>query len=510
MSKPKEFRVLYSGSLIAKNTFYNLLGYGIPLLLAILIIPFLIKGLGNEKFGILSLSWVIIGYFSLFDFGIGKALTKIVAEKLGENKFNEIPTFFGTSFLLMFIISVLITIILILSLPTIVFNYLKISPNLQDETLKAFYLLSFSIPIVTTTAGIRGVLEAYQAFGIINKIRIFLGVSTFLVPLICLYFSDSLVWIVLALIFIRVLVWVLYFTQSMKANNKLLTELSLNTKLIKTIFRLSGWMTVSNITVPMIVYLDRFFIGALISASAITFYTTPYEVITKLLVIPGAITGVLFPTFSANYSSNPGFIEKIMRRAVKYIFIILFPVILIIISFANEGMTLWLGKSFADESFIVLQFLAAGVLFNSLANIPFTFLEGIGRPDVTAKIQLAELPIYIFFMWIAIQKLGINGAAIVWFLRILIDTLLMFFFAKRNLFSKIKINSNSESLVFILFTASLLLTLLFNNLFAKLFVVLLILSVFILVFLKLFLEEDEKIFLVTQFQKFKALFSTDN
>ena len=78
MNKRKEITVLYSGSLIAKNTIFNLLGYGIPLIIAILIIPFLIKGLGNEKFGILSLSWVIIGYFSLFDFGIGKLLLKLL------------------------------------------------------------------------------------------------------------------------------------------------------------------------------------------------------------------------------------------------------------------------------------------------------------------------------------------------------------------------------------------------------------------------------------------------
>lgn len=509
MNKRKEITVLYSGSLIAKNTIFNLLGYGIPLIIAILIIPFLIKGLGNEKFGILSLSWVIIGYFSLFDFGIGKALTKIIAEKLGENKYEEIPIYFGTSFLLMLIISIVGTIVLLLLLPAIVYDYLKISQNLQNETLRAFYLLTFSIPIVTTTAGIRGVLEAYQAFRVISIIRIFLGVLTFLVPLICLFFTNNLISIVLALIFVRILVWILYFTQSLKVNNKLLAEFTLNIKLIKKIFRLSGWMTISNIIVPMIVYLDRFLIGTLISASAIAYYTTPYEIITKFLVVPGAITGVLFPTFSANYLSNPDFIAKLMKKAIKYIFLLLFPVILIIIFFANEGMALWLGKDFADESYIILQFLAAGVLFNSIAYIPFTFLEGIGCPDITAKIQLSELPIYIFFMWIAVQNFGINGAAIIWFIRMILDSLLLFFFAKRKLFSKIKVNINMVPIVFILFTSSLLCLFLFDGIITKLIFVFLVLSVFVFVVFKFFLEDDEKVFLRTILQKNKT-FQSNN
>jgi O-antigen/teichoic acid export membrane protein len=82
VNKPGNPNELISGRTVAKNTMYNLFGYGLPLLVAVLLIPPLIKGLGEEKFGILSLSWVIVGYFSFFDFGIGRALTKIIAEKI--------------------------------------------------------------------------------------------------------------------------------------------------------------------------------------------------------------------------------------------------------------------------------------------------------------------------------------------------------------------------------------------------------------------------------------------
>ena len=68
---------------MVKNALLNLLGAALPLLVGILTIPYVVRGLGMERFGILSLAWVILGYFALFDFGLGRATTKFVAEAVG-------------------------------------------------------------------------------------------------------------------------------------------------------------------------------------------------------------------------------------------------------------------------------------------------------------------------------------------------------------------------------------------------------------------------------------------
>ena len=237
MEEPENANVTYTGKSIAKNTIYNLLGYGIPLIFALVIIPPLIRGLGTERFGILNLAWVIIGYFSFFDFGIGRALTKIIAEKIGLNQTKEIPGIFWTSFFLMFFISLFFTVIIVLLAPDLVHNLFKISLGLQTETLRTFYILALSIPIVTTTAGIRGFLEAYQKFGIINVIRIFLGVFMFLGPLLCLIFTNSLFWIVCFLILIRIVVWILYLLECFKLNIKIKNGPTLTV-------RCSGWFKI--------------------------------------------------------------------------------------------------------------------------------------------------------------------------------------------------------------------------------------------------------------------------
>jgi len=68
---------------LARNTLINFIGQVLPLLAGLVALPLIIHGLGTDRFGILSLAWVILGYFSVFDLGLGRATTKYVAEALG-------------------------------------------------------------------------------------------------------------------------------------------------------------------------------------------------------------------------------------------------------------------------------------------------------------------------------------------------------------------------------------------------------------------------------------------
>ena len=96
-----------SGSVLARNVLLNLLGQVAPLFAAIFTFPRIIKSIGTDRFGILSLAWVVIGYFSLFDFGLSRALTKLVAEKIGTDRDQDIPSLVWTASILILILGVI-------------------------------------------------------------------------------------------------------------------------------------------------------------------------------------------------------------------------------------------------------------------------------------------------------------------------------------------------------------------------------------------------------------------
>src|SRR6266481_8921050 len=122
---------LTSGRLLARNTVWNLIGSGAPMAVAVFCIPILIGGLGKERFGVLALAWALIGYASLFDLGLGRALTQLVARKLGAGEDREVPTLVWTSLLLMLLLGVVGATVVGLLSPWLVHRALNVPGALQ-------------------------------------------------------------------------------------------------------------------------------------------------------------------------------------------------------------------------------------------------------------------------------------------------------------------------------------------------------------------------------------------
>jgi O-antigen/teichoic acid export membrane protein len=417
---------LTSGRLLVRNTVLNLVGQGAPLVVALFAIPVLIKGLGTERFGVLTLAWMLIGYFSLFDLGLGRALTKLVADRLGAGREEELPAVVRTSLLLLLLLGAAGSLMVALVSPLLVHRLLKIPAAVQPDALRAFYLLSVSLPLVISAIGLRGVLQAHQRFGLINTVRIALGVFTFLGPLLVLPFSRSLVPVVAVLAVARLFAWLVYLLACLRIIPALGGRARIRRAALGPMLRFGGWITVSNIVSPLMVYLARFFIGALISMTAVTYYVTPYELVTKLSLIPGALTAVLFPAFATSFAQDRQRTAALFVRGVKCLFLVLFPLALVIVALARPGLNLWLGQEFARHSTVVLQLLAVGMFLNCLAHAPFALIQATGRPDLTAKLHLLELPIYLPALWWLTGAYGIVGAAVAWLARVTVDTLLLF------------------------------------------------------------------------------------
>jgi O-antigen/teichoic acid export membrane protein len=416
---------------VARATAWNLAGQALPLLVAVVAIPHLVHGLGTDRFGVLSLVWVVIGYFGLFDLGLGRSLTKLVAERRDTAAPQELAALVWTGLLLMLGLGLAGTAVGIALAPWLVHDALKLPAELQAEALAAFYLLAGSIPLVVSAAGLRGVLDAYYQFALANAVRIPLGAFTFVGPLLVLPFSRQLEPVVAVLVAGRLVAWLAHLLLCRRVVPALQQRPRVERGAIGPLLRFGSWLTVSNVVGPLMVYLDRFLIGALLSAAAVAYYTVPYEVVTRLWLLPAALTGVLFPALAASLAADRGRARELFTLGVRWALLALFPCVLAIVTLAPEGLALWLGDAFAAQSARVAQWLAVGVLINSLAQVPFTLVQAAGRPDLTAKLHLLELPLYLVAVVGLVQARGVEGAAIAWTLRVTVDALCLFALAPR-------------------------------------------------------------------------------
>jgi O-antigen/teichoic acid export membrane protein len=419
--------------LLAGNTFWSLFGLTFPMLIAVFCLPVLKRGLGTDRLGVLSLAWVVIGYFGLFDFGLSRALTKLVAEKLGQKRFTEIQPLISTSLIMLAGLGIVGTLATVLVSPVLVERLLKIPPALQQESLHSFFWLSASIPVVIVTAGARGVLEALQAFRLATAIRIPMGIFTYLGPVLVLPFSHSLVPVVAVLAVGRALACLAHLWACAALIPELKSWPTVERAFLKPLLSFGGWLTVSNVVGPFMVTFDRFVIGAMITVTAVAYYAVPFEVVFRLTMGPAALIAVLFPALSTAGVSDRGRLAFLYECGVKYIFIGLFPITLAMIALAPEGLTLWLGKDFAVNSATVARWLLVAIFINGVAQVPFAHLQAEGRPDLTAKLHLIELPFYAALLFLVALKFGIVGVAVAWCVRVVADTLLLFWFSRRSL-----------------------------------------------------------------------------
>lgn len=400
------------------------MGGVLPLLIGVTVFPLIIQAYGTERFGILAIAWSLVGYFSLFDMGLSRALTQLISDKLSKNHdYAEIAEMIKTAFRAMWFLGVIGGIVLWLISPWMAKSILSISPDLQIETIQTFAILSLSIPFVVHTSALRGVMDALHLFKQSSLIRMVLGAGTFLGPYFASLYSFSLVYAAYALIITRLLGWLMHWYAVKNTSLFKAKKSSFNSKWLKPLFSVGGWMTVSNIVGPLMVYLDRFVIAALMGTVAVAYYVAPYEVVTKLWIIPGAIAGVLFPIFAKEWHTNPIISAEILSKGAIYLLIFLFPVIFTLATFAKEGIDLWLGNEFSEKSVAVAIWLLAGVLINSVAQIFYAKVQGMGRADLTAKLHLAEALPYWILLYFAIKSFGIEGAAIAWFVRVTFDML---------------------------------------------------------------------------------------
>jgi O-antigen/teichoic acid export membrane protein len=429
-STPRLHETPSTGRLV-RYTGWNLFGFCAPMLVALAAIPILTRQMGDDRFGALALVWMLVGYFTLFDLGLGRAMTRLTAAKLARQEEDEVPGVFWTALGLMFLLGLAGAALLIGLTPKLVHEWLKIPSHLQGEVLWSFLASAVGLPVVVMTASLIGVLEAYQRFRLINIIRVPMGIYTFAGPLCVLPFSHGLFPMVVVLIVGRVIEWSIYFVYCLRAVPALRQECVFRRDWVRPLFAVGGWMTVSNIAMPLLVHMDRFLIGRLVAMSAVAFYATVAEVVVKLLIFPRAWVSVLFPSFTAQHVTQSQGAAGLYARGIKGLMLFSFPIVLTMSAFAGEGLQLWLGSRYAAQSMSAMRWLTAGLFVYSLSYVPYSLLQGVGRADKPAILHLVELVGYVVFASFMIRRFGIEGAAIAWFIRSMIEAFIMSTMAHR-------------------------------------------------------------------------------
>lgn len=426
---------------LKKNTIWNLIGSGSPLLAALAFIPYTLAKLGDEGFGVLTLIWALIGYFNLFDFGAGRAMTYEISRLQNQEHGQDalrIKTILKAGVFLTSATGILGCLITLILAPYLAHDWLKISPTWQADTLLALQITALGVIPATITSGLRGAMEGMGYFMPSNINKLLLGFSMFTMPAISIALHGPSLWhITLYLVFTRLFIVTLGVIQLRHCLILKNYVVSQSTQLVGSIkqqirglMSYGVWVSITGIISPLMVFGDRFFISGIVGADKLSVYAIPQEGLMRLLMIPIAICGALMPLFASIVDKQQlqNTFQENYRRMVK----IMAALCILTAIVAYPILSIWLTPAFADQAYPITLIFIAGTFLNGLATVPYTFLHAIGKTKITAQFHMAELVIYIAVLYVLTKHFGLMGAAFAWVLRVSLDLGLLHFASKKT------------------------------------------------------------------------------
>ena len=420
---------------VFKNSALNVGSQIVVMLVMVAAMPFIVRGLGEVAFALLSLIWTVITYFSLWDLGIGRSVTKFVAEKHASGKTEEVVAIIYQSIFLSLILGLILGGVLLLFENQLSSALFKVPLTYHASVLTSLRIVAFAMPVLVLQGALRGALMGFSRFDLSNSLQIANGILQWGGALVLVLLKFDVTWIIGFVLGSRLLTTIGYLYFVRKIVSLRLSLLSGNRLLIRQLLSFGGWAMVSQVVSPVLQYAERFMLSGIIATSVVAYYVVAYEATSKMLVFSTGLVSALFPALSEiqGVGEYGGKMDTLYRTSERIMVFSFLPVGVILAGFSREILSVWMGAAFASHAVVAFQILTVAFLLNSVSQMPFTHLQAIGRSDITGRIHLAELPIHLLIAYALVNLFGVVGAAVATLLRIILDGTLLYFFSSKKM-----------------------------------------------------------------------------
>ena len=411
---------------LKRNTVYNVAGAASSIVVALATIPPYLHQIGEARYGVLALVWLLLGYFGLFDLGLSRATANHIARLRGKAHAEQ-EAVFWTAMILNLGLGVIGGLVLYFAGGPLLYHWLKASPAVHAEAVAALPWIAAAVPVATSTAVMTGALTGQQRFGVVNLVQVG-GMLLFqTVPLLVAFAIGPALYIIIpAAVLARSVVLVPLFL-AVKRMLPLVGRPRVDRARARELLGYGAWVTVTNVVGPILSTFDRFFIGAILGAASVAYYDVPFRLAQKAQIVPGALSQALFPRLSGETQGNAAATSFTATAAINGF---MTPLAVVAILLMDPFLTLWVGVDFARRATPVGLALLLGTWANSLAFIPFAKLQAEGRPGWVAKVHLLEVVPYVAGLWWALNQFGLVGAAFAWTARATVDAALLFWLSR--------------------------------------------------------------------------------
>jgi O-antigen/teichoic acid export membrane protein len=406
-----------SRTAFSRNLIYNVCGALLPLITSLGTVPFYIHEIGLARYGVVTITWVLLGYFGFLDFGLSRASANALA-KLGHAGSRERSPVLVTAFCCNFGLGLVGGVILYFVGHIILLHVVKVPGSLMGETGAAYPWMAAMLPLGMLSAVATGALESRERFLTSNLLTAFGTMAGQLLPLICAYvFGPTLEVVIPATLLSRLLAVSLSYAIVIRSEWPI-SLFDLDLGWMRKLFGYGSWVSVSSILNPLLDTSNQLIVGAMLGAAAVASYSIPMTLAVRSQVFATALARTLFPKNSRASQAEADQTTRSATTSLAYGFgMVCAPAIFL----SGPFLRLWVGQRFAIQSEAVAQIVMFGAWSNGVAFIPYGFIQARGKPHITAKVGLAEIIPFVLVLWLLISSFGLAGAAWAWTIRVTIN-----------------------------------------------------------------------------------------
>jgi O-antigen/teichoic acid export membrane protein len=405
---------------VAVHIGWSAVGTVIPAVAALWAVPRYTEVLGAEGFALLAIVWSIVGWLSVADLGLSRAVTQGVAQSLATGEADRASATVWSATAVLAPAAALLAVAVGALAPRMA-GWLDVGPERQEAATGAIRWGAAALPATILMTAWRGVLEGARAFRASALLRLPAGVAYALVPLWMATPDRSILAAVQGIFAVRVAALAAQVLVALLVVPAVRHIRVLDAGGWRGLLGFGGWTAVVNVAGAGLNSIDRIGLASLAPLGVMAPYAVASEAVMRVWIISAIIVPVQYAWFAALAQTDRPSAVAHYATGMRLISVVGFPVALLVAAMAGQGMVWWLGGALGPDAAAVARWMAVGVMANLGAQVAQAFVQAAGRPAYTALAYLVELPLMAVALMIVVPRAGAVGAAWVWSARCVLD-----------------------------------------------------------------------------------------
>jgi len=416
-----------------KNSFYGMVEFGWPILVALVASPYIVRTLGDDAYGLLSIVGVTLGFFGFLDLGIGGAATRQIAAYYAQEDLEGINTVISTVLVFYLAIGLFGGMTILALTDVMVTKWLSIPIQYVGAARVAFYISAPALTVSLVLGVLGAIPRALQRFDIASKATIVLNTMTTALTLVLLAMGEGLLAVVISGLVLNIVAIPVMFRLARGVLPSLRVVPRFSWKVFRELMTFGTAFLLSSMGVALLYQADKLLLGSMLGVAAVTYYVVPGALAQRIQGLVAAATNIAFPVSSALFESGDyDALRRLYSEGTRLVYILVVMIAVPMAVFADKFLLFWMGAEMARNSGLAMVLLVGTYSILGVSAIPWGIANGSGRASINAAFTLAiaVADIALFVLWV--RPYGVVGAAAAYLVSAAVGVPILVWFIERR------------------------------------------------------------------------------